>query len=444
MALSVAAAEADLIPDEQVSRWAEIALAEAKKRDYTLSGPDTYVSSYKLLEGLATRFPLRLLNDLLAKIDLVLRRPQHVGRPIDDQVAGILVRLGHASSTAANTFVADRIATAFEQTDDIASDIAPYAKSLSPTLLLVKDRLITILESAPERRIQSMNATMTLVEIGDRSPTLLAAAEGFITRELHRPLAYTANSVARVAWVEEPAVMAKCLDVDRRIALARHCLQRAVDVNDLEANRASYAVAFVNLGPHLPDDERNHVFDRLLPLAGESQKPTNLFDAMEKRFSNPLGNFVITGDQGILRRFTLAALAVLATDRDRQEQVWRAAQRLIVSGERIDSVSVAKVGYTLSQRGFAPNLPWRSMAYSADSEMRQLAAALIPFLPQLDLEAIGDLVNDKVTNVRCDLAVSLRRLAAREDPESALGEAWADLVTRLRRDPSFRVRSELP
>jgi hypothetical protein len=213
-------------------------------------------------------------------------------------------------------------------------------------------------------------------------------------------------------------------------------------VNDIDANRASYAVAFVNLGPHLPDDERDRVFGQILPLAGETQESTNFFDAMQKRFRNPVGRELIGSDQGRLRRFTLSALAVLATDRDRQEQVWRSAQRLIVSGQRSDSVAVARVGYTLSQRGFAPNLPWRSMAYSADREMRQLAAALIPFLPQLDCEAIDDLGKDKVTNVRCEFATSLRNIASQNN--AAIDEDQrVDLVTRLQRDASFRVRAAL-
>jgi hypothetical protein len=163
---------------------------------------------------------------------------------------------------------------------------------------------------------------------------------------------------------------------------------------------------------------------------------------MERRFRNPFGGIVVSGGEGRLRRFALSALAVLATSSSRQEQVWRAAQRLIISGQRTDSVSVARVGYTLSERGFAPNLPWRSMAYSADPEMRQLAAALVPFLPELDYEAIADLVNDKVTNVRCELGISLRKLASQE--RTAMTEDQRlGLVAKLRDDPSFRVRSSL-
>ncbi len=64
VALRVAAEEADLIPDDQVLQWAQTALSEAKKREFTLLGPDTDVNSYKLLQGLATRFPTTLVDEL--------------------------------------------------------------------------------------------------------------------------------------------------------------------------------------------------------------------------------------------------------------------------------------------------------------------------------------------------------------------------------------------
>lgn len=441
IAFRVAAEQADLIPDAEVTKWARTALSEARLRDFTLVGPDTYVNAYKLIEGLADRFPPFLMDELLIEINDTLPRPEHHGRPVDDQIAKILVNLA-AHPGDHGPAIADSIATAFEVVDEIASDIVSYARSLSPVLSLVRGRLLALLASQQDHRIRLMNATFALVEMGDRSTQLLAAAESFVDRELRRPLAYTRNSVGRVAWVEEPAIIAKCLPAQRRVELSRHCLQRALDANDVEANRASYAVAFVNLGPELPKAERDYVFEQLYPLSLEPYAATNPFDAMEKKFRNPLGSFRITGGEGKLRRYTLKALAILATDTESQEQVWRAAQRLIVTGERADSVAVADVGFRLSERGFAPNLPWASMAYSADREMRQLAAATLPFLTDVDLEAAQSLATDKVTNVRNELAISLRKVIARPDAASPNRAGIEVLVDALQNDVSYRVRSE--
>ncbi|WP_156671124.1 MULTISPECIES: hypothetical protein [unclassified Mycobacterium] len=343
--------------------------------------------------------------------------------------------------------MAERIAVAFEKVDDVASIIVDYANSLSTALQVIEARLVALLEATediPKNRIRRMNATMALVAIGNRSPSLLASADAIVERELRSPVAYTRNSVGRLAWVEEPAIISKCLPPQRREELAMHYLHRALDEQDIEANRASYAVAFVHLAPDLSQNVCNRVFDGLLPLAQGPMAATNAFDIMEARFRNPRSWFRVTGPTDRLRRSTLKALAVLATDAQRQHQVWRAAQRLIVSGRRSDSVAAADTAFRLSKAGFAPNLPWQSMVYSADVEMRQLAAALLPFLPSLDFDAIGSLASDSVTNVRTDLAIALRKLMNRSDLSSQDREELSDVVQTLRDDSSYRVRSELP
>jgi hypothetical protein len=140
----------------------------------------------------------------------------------------------------------------------------------------------------------------------------------------------------------------------------------------------------------------------------------------------------------------LKALAVLATKPGRQEQVWRAAQRLIVSGERVDSLAVAGVAFTLSQAGFAPNLPWSSMAFSPDADMRQVAAALIPFLNDVDYDVVRSLATDSVVGVRSELAISLKKLVGRGDIQPFEVEAVGALIATLQGDASHAVRSELP
>jgi hypothetical protein len=85
------------------------------------------------------------------------------------------------------------------------------------------------------------------------------------------------------------------------------------------------------------------------------------------------------------------------------------------------------------------------MAYSADREMRQLAAAMLPFLSEIDYEAAESLSRDAVTNVRCELAISLSKLAERAaGTEESQRERVAPLIGGMRDDSSHRVRSALP
>ncbi|WP_370068476.1 hypothetical protein [Mycobacterium sp. MAA66] len=81
------------------------------------------------------------------------------------------------------------------------------------------------------------------------------------------------------------------------------------------------------------------------------------------------------------------------------------------------------------------------MAYSADRELRQLGAALLPYLPELDYDAMDDMAGDAAANVRSELATSLKKITT--SGASPDEDRIALLVNKLREDPSFRVRSQL-
>jgi hypothetical protein len=133
-----------------------------------------------------------------------------------------------------------------------------------------------------------------------------------------------------------------------------------------------------------------------------------------QKFRNPLGSFRITGGEGRLRRNALEALQCwrpTLVDRNKCGEQRRSSSS---RGGRRDSVTVAEVGFRLSERGFAPSLPCASMAYSADQEMRQLAAATLPSLSGVDFDAVESLSRDVVTNVRSELAISLGKLVERD------------------------------
>jgi hypothetical protein len=268
-------------------------------------------------------------------------------------------------------------------------------------------------------------AKINLARLGDQNNDLRRCLVQHLDCDWHGDEARTVNLFVDVKSRKRGSIV---LEVGRRWAEPIALRQKAIRVRSSVDNRIDLDQCSCRL-----------------PLATEAYGPTNAFDAMERRLRNPLGSFRISGGEGRLRRYALKALAVLATNTDRQEQVWRAAQELIVTAERQDSVAVAEVGFRLSERGFAPNLPWASMAYSADREMRQLAAAMLPFLSEIDYEAAESLSRDAVTNVRCELAISLSKLAERAaGTEESQRERVAPLIGGMRDDSSHRVRSALP
>jgi tetratricopeptide (TPR) repeat protein len=435
-ALHAAFRQADLIPDDLTAQWARTALDEAKRQMVPPLGPNTCLNGYEVLQGLANRFPDDLIAEFLRKIDPLLPRT-HGYRSMDEHMARILVGLGR-NNPAHHGAVAERIATAFEEADDLADIIVNAAPSLSKPLTMIKARLQALLKPEPGRReAQTRHAALALVEIGDQSPELLAVADDAVTAQLDNT---TAQSAKRAGNAEETAILAACLPVERRTVLARHYCARILDTNDTERHRAIYASACRIAAEDLPAGVCNELFDQLFPLrtTGDSQHPS---DVAQRQFQDRFGFLRVQTPSGRLRRQVAKTLAVLAADEQRQDRAWKAAQQLAVSGESIDANTVGDVGYTLAKKGFAPHMPWDAMACSSDSEMRRLAAALIPFTPDVDAETIMSLARDRQWSVRRDLAEALGNMS--RDSASAFSHELEAAVDILRCDPSYRVRNAL-
>ena len=434
-AFGAAAGQADLIPDDLVSDWATSALAEAVQHDGRPFGADVWLEAYKLLAGLAARLPNGLVDQIFSDIDGLLPRERYQYTHADDQIAGILVGLcaGHPDKREQ---VAERVALAFEVADDIAAELICHFDTLEPVLRLIEGRLQTLVGPYEIEGIARVrNATEVLVRLGNHSNEVIEAAESLVARELAAPPTYGAGHVSQIAGKTDIATIATCLPADRQIALARHFFDHALDENDSERNRSRFAQACIPLSDTLPTHARDDLFDRLFRLAVGSDEPVSEFDQWEQRFADPFAPVHIERVPGALRRQVTLTLAKLAADGQRRRLVWHAAQLLMRTGESQDALAFARACYILNQRGFAIELPWRTMALSNDREIRLLAATVLPAATeQMDFEATESLARDVDTDVRIAVAESL---AAR----SRDGSVGIDELTQiLRADPSYRVR----
>jgi hypothetical protein len=456
-ALRVASRQADLIPDDRVGQWARTALDEAKKRTATPRDPFPCVNAYDVLDGLAARLPDELVLELLDEIDGLLSRYADIDRPVDNQIARILIQLGRDNDGKHRRAVANCIATALEvaDTDTIAELIADEARSLSSTLEMVRDRLRNLLRpGVARRRSQVLNAAQALAEIGDQCPELTAVADAIAAQWLEGGAGLQGfGDEDRLPGVEQSATIAGGLLIDRKVQLACHFADRVLDGKDDEQSRATCAAACAIMGADLPADVRNELFDKLFPLKSVTlEEVPGLFDTWEpldiggyihiRKLRNLFKMLGIKRRPGELRRGVLKALAVLAADLDRQERLWRAAQQITISGDWADILAVTDVGYTLSKNGFAAHLPWDMMACSSDAETRRLAAALIPFIPKFDIELVSNLARDAAPGVRQGLATSLSKINVDNLSESD-AEHVETVVATLRADPSYRVRREV-
>jgi hypothetical protein len=385
---------------------------------------------------LAERLPEELVPILLREFDSLIPRDYGQYRVIDDQLAHILIGLARTQQ-AHRAEVAERIAAAFEQAEDLASIIVDAAPSLADTLRLITERLASLLDvDAGIRSPKTRYAALALVEIGHRNAKL----DLIIDKAVEAQLAEASEDSRRgVGDAEETAVLATSLPMERRLDLARAYSTRTGDLSLRENDRATYAQACRIIVDGFDDITRNELFDTLIGLHAQSQRE-HPDDAVERKFQDPFGFLRIMTVPGRLRRQVAKALAALAADESRQSRVWMAAQQLAVSGVALDANTMGYVGYTIAKAGFAAQMPWDSMACSPEWEIRRLAAALVGLVTQPNQELVDRLATDPQMYVRRELAQSIANLEKAESPQIA---ALQTARVQLQADASYGVRRAL-
>lgn len=433
--LRAASGQADLIPDDLVAQWVRVALDEAKAMTVTALGRDPYVHAYDVLRGLANRIPDDAVGELL---DAIAERLTKGYGLLSGQIADILIGLGrHNPDHRAR--IADLIATTYEDADDIAYDISAAARSLTAPLTMVADRLRALLAPG-EYRLGQRAAALTLAVIGDRSPEFVAYAQAKVAEQLPDP--DTGLVAGSPGNCDDAALMAAVLPEQRRAELAQYCATQVAAGDADEDTRMTYATACRLAAEGLPAEIRAELFDRMFPQhrPAESQHP---HDVIRRELDNPFTFIQMTmHSTERLRRRIATALAVLATDYERQDRLWKATQPLAVSGSRIDANTVGDVAFILAKAGYAAQLPWAAMACSSEFEMRRLAASLIPFTPDVDPELVTNMATDPHPWVRRELAQAIvnvgKNVSGNELPRQ---QQWIDpVVETLRGDASYRVR----
>jgi hypothetical protein len=248
-----------------------------------------------------------------------------------------------------------------------------------------------------------------------------------------------------MSYVSRAAVLAAVLPAERRAELARYCSTRVADTSADENTRMNYANACRLAVDGLPAEIRAELFDQLFPqqASAESQHP---HDVARRQLENPFSFIrMTTHSTERLRRHIAKALAALPTDHDRQDRLWKATQQIAVSGSSIDVNTVGDVGFVLAKAGYAAQLPWAAMACSSDANMRSLAAARIPYMPEVDAELAINMASDPKPPVRRELAQAIVNTGNNPSGDDASRhDEWIDPVVKiLRGDPSYHVRQIL-
>jgi hypothetical protein len=430
-ALEATAAQADLIPDSAVDEWTKIALDATRNKRTGFVGPQAWVNGYAVLAGLSERLPAGDIDAVLASVDPLIPRKENRYTWADDSIVDILAGLA-VSRPERRQDVAARMIAIFDADDPMTRRLIHRSDAVATCLNDLRNPLRQC-ASAGHRQ-----ASQLLAMHGDTDPAVVAAADAQVTEAISRPPAYGEGHVSGLADVALTALVARCLPVERRIDLARDYVNRGLDDNDIEGNRAQAIHGCAALSADLPVPVRRELFDRILPIAQGNIQRSSPFDEMSDDFSHPLSSFQIKLPPNELRHAAVTAAARLASDEERAKQPWRAAQSLLRTGNPADSIAAARTAYTLSSNGFQVPVPWDVFASSSDVQLRQAAAALLATEQAPDHSIAEELARDSAISVRREVATALTGIARRDAAGAGV------LAAILIKDPNYSVRQRVP
>jgi hypothetical protein len=422
-ALHVATAEADLIPDEDVERYVEIALAGISESQRSWFGPHVHVQAWHLLAALADRLPEGPACALLDVLQPMIPRAAGTYSHTDDDHTKIVAKIAATHATLLDR-ACDHIAAIIDQGDNFAdtmrSRLQAHLPALPPRLL---EHLVRLADNS------SRPAAEALADIGTAHPTMVAAAAEAAERVLSEPPP-SPGVFGFITALPSTAQRSRYLDLDVRLAMVEHCAGLAEDLTRPESNRSEGAEGVMLLSDTIPDDVRRGLFDRMLVLARTDVPPT----AVDIQFSGGrhlLSDFRADLGHGELHRDALQAAAALALDEEQAALV--AARALSWLGREdkdiyaaVRALAILKSDLFTVDLGLLTAHPYRFV--------RQLAASFAARNAQPGADALRALRSDPDPSVRVSVGYARLRLAG-DAPDLAL-----ELVETLRDDPHWSVR----
>lgn len=422
-ALHIVTAEADLIPDEHVERYVEIALASIGESQRSWFGPHVHEQAWHLLAAVADRLPEAAASALLDVLQPRIGRQVGTYHHTDDDHTTIVAKIAATHATLLER-ACDHIAAIIEQGDHFADTmrarVHDHLPTRPPRLL---EHLIRLADDG------SRPAAEALGDTGAAHPTMIAAAteaaEGVLAEPPPPP-----GTFGFMTALPRIAQRSRHLDLNLRQAMVEHCAALAEDTTRPESNRSEGAEGVMLLSDTIPDEVRRDLFDRMFALARTDLSPT----AVDIQFSgtrHPLSVIRADLEHGELHREALQAAAALAEDKDQaalvvtralswlgreDKDIYAALQALAILNGDLFTVDV----------GLFTAHPFRFA--------RQLAVSLASRDPVAGADTLRALSADPDRSVRASVGFARHELANRApDLERELSE-------RLWDDPHWSVR----
>jgi hypothetical protein len=426
-ALAAVAAQADLVPDQQLEPTLCAVLAATAGMPQSRLGPQVDREALGALAALSERVPAGLVDEALTVFERLLDRPPGQANVVDDDL-----RRGLFGLYRAHPEPRERIGQALLRCIELGGPLG-YKTALMPYQDLLGPLLPGLRELA-DRGVS--NATLALAMAEDRHPAVLAEAEQRVDRLLAEEPRSWSGGGFQAALFGRPRTDAACFgillpspSVER---LARHLLRLAAEgTGDFDPTRADALNGITILAEHLPDSARDELVHPVLALAQADADSS--FDRLWQGTLHPLSRGKVDVGHGRAPAAVLAA-ACVARRPEHGHAVLAAASELARHNDSSATQGAARAIATLLDQGLVQLDPGQVLQINTSVPFRELAVIAWLHSPNPASEFGERFACDPARPVRLAVAAQLSRLRTVAPSQAE------PLLARLRRDPSASVR----
>ncbi|MEV6825557.1 hypothetical protein [Amycolatopsis sp. NPDC051102] len=427
------AAQADLVPDDDVDEVAGIALdalAEVRAgrlRDTPLFSPSLELDALKAVSALAGRFPAEQTARLLAYLRPYVPREKNRYRYTDDDHVRACVAIASAHASLRGEAIEQLLGLLAEPTSGAANKVEEEAGDLVTSYPdLFRARLTEL--AAQDNRF----AGVLLALITDKPSEAQLADARAAAEQLKKPSRNTALVMSVGTAAVRQSLLAERLPPDERAVLVQAQLDRAASPYEPGSNRADYYLAAAHLSADLEDVES--LFAEALLRAGDPE-PSNA-DLADRLGNHPLGMFRSSGAITDTRPYAVVLAAALARTDEQKARVRTCALGLLGLGRNAGYRAVQAL-QILGPGELLRDVPL--LAVHQDWAARSLAAVTWPDSTPSEATVGLLLAHDPDQRVRRSLARAVHEAHHSESIErvrAVLGSDPRHSVRRLLEQPS--------
>jgi hypothetical protein len=310
-AFEFAAAQADVIPDEQVDAVVDTAIDAINRimagtqADSAFLSPQLYLSTFKLIAALSDRLTVSDGQRVLALLEGSITVEEGYYRPTDESHIAIAVGIASHNNEIRDDALRHLVGLFQREPHHFGQSAG---KVLEDNLDTVGTQLRQM-ASEGHSRAAALLAGAQPGEVSIEDAESAAARLREPTSNTHGRYSFGTNAIAK-------SLLARTLPAADRAECMRMLLSNAQSLYEGAGNRNSYLLAAVNLSNDLEGEHYDEFFPIALALAAEN--PPSEVDDLHTGMRNPLGVFRRSGTTDSRNTAVYLAAVLARTDDDKR------------------------------------------------------------------------------------------------------------------------------